>query len=298
MVWEIPYTFIAGTKAKANEVNGNFTSIKQFVDQLESNQATNELDISNLEANKADINGSQDEVFQVADAENNKDAVNLETLKDQTANTLDVIKGFIPSKSNSNTISCTAGDCWDSTYTEMISSSTSLSLQDTTLSADTTYYIYVCYNTDTSTCQLAFSTNSTTPALPVGFTLFRKIGNFTTDDENNIQFVFAEGATTFPSQLTTNGYTKLPNGLTFQWGVFTKNWAGAWDTTATVNFPTPFKSACFGVFEANNCKQNAGDKCLKFTIQSITNSSFTFLWQMERFNYTNSAKLYWFAIGV
>ena len=76
MVWEIPYTFIAGTKAKANEVNGNFTSIKQFVDQLESNLATAELDINNLETNKADINGSQNEVFQVADAENNKDAVN------------------------------------------------------------------------------------------------------------------------------------------------------------------------------------------------------------------------------
>ena len=43
MVWEIPYTFTAGTKAKANEVNGNFTSIKQFVDQLESNLATAEL---------------------------------------------------------------------------------------------------------------------------------------------------------------------------------------------------------------------------------------------------------------
>lgn len=298
MVWEIPYTFIAGTKAKANEVNGNFTSIKQFVDQLESNLATAELDISNLETNKADINGNQDEVFQVADAENNKDAVNLKTLKAQTANTLDVIKGFVPSKSSNNTISCTAGSCWDSTYKTIISSNTSLTLQDTNLSAKTTYYIYVCYNEETSTCELAFSTNNTTPTLPVGYTLFRKIGNFTTGDDSNIQFVFAEGAVQFPSKLTSNGYSKLPNGLTFQWGVFTKSWGGAWDTTATVNFPIPFSSACFGVFEANNCKQNAGDKCLKFTIQSITKSNFTFLWQMERFNYSNTAKLFWFAIGV
>ena len=218
MVWEIPYTFIAGTKAKANEVNSNFTSIKQFVDQLESNQATNELNISNLESNKADVNGSQTEIFQVANAANNFDAVNLQSLKDYTANTLDVIRGFIPSKSNSNTISCTAGDCWDSTYTEMISSSTSLSLQDTALSADTTYYIYVCYNTDTSTCQLAFSTNSTTPALPVGFTLFRKIGSFTTDNDSNIIFVAPISQQIDGINNQYDGYIKFPTGLIYMWG--------------------------------------------------------------------------------
>lgn len=194
MVWEIPYTFIAGTKAKANEVNGNFTSIKQFVDQLESNLATAELDINNLETNKADINGNQDEVFQVADAENNKDAVNLETLKAQTANTLDVIRGFVPSKSNKNTISCTAGDCWDSTYEVIINSSTSLSLQDTTLAASTTYYIYVCYDKETSTCKLTFSTNNTTPTLPAGFDNFRRIGSFITDGDGVIDVVSAEGS--------------------------------------------------------------------------------------------------------
>lgn len=209
MVWEIPYTFIAGTKAKANEVNSNFTSIKQFVDQLESNQATNELNISNLESNKADVNGSQTEIFQVANAANNFDAVNLQSLKDYTANTLDVIRGFIPSKSNSNTISCTAGDCWDSTYTEMISSSTSLSLQDTALSADTTYYIYVCYNTDTSTCQLAFSTNSTTPALPVGFTLFRLIGSFVTESDGDIGTVSAIGSVDLSNRI---GFIGSPYG--------------------------------------------------------------------------------------
>lgn len=194
MVWEIPYTFIAGTKAKANEVNSNFTSIKQFIDQLESNQATNELNISSLESNKANVNGSPTEIFQVANAANNFDAVNLQSLKDYTANTLDVIKGFIPSKSNSNTISCTAGDCWDSTYEQMISSSISLSLQDTSLANNATYYIYVCYDKETSTCKLVFSTDSNTPALPAGYDYFRKIGQFTTDSEGNIDIVSAIGS--------------------------------------------------------------------------------------------------------
>ena len=198
MVWEIPYTFIAGTKAKANEVNNNFTSIKQFVDQLESNLATAELDINNLETNKADINGSQNEVFQVADAENNKDAVNLETLKAQTVNSLDTIRGFIPFMSNATTISCTAGDCWDSTYEQMISSSTALSLQDTTLAASSTYYIYVCYDKETSSCKLAFSTNSTT--LPAGYDYFRIVGSFTTNSSGNIDTVYPIGSVDLSSR--------------------------------------------------------------------------------------------------
>lgn len=222
MVWEIPYTFIAGTKAKANEVNSNFTSIKQFVDQLESNQATNELDISSLEINKANVNGSQTEIFQVANAANNFDAVNLQSLKDYTANTLDVIRGFTPSKSSSNTISCTAGDCWDSTYEQMISSSVALSLQDTALSADTTYYIYVCYDKETSSCKLVFSTNSSTPSLPVGYDYFRKIGEFVTDEDGDIDIVMppAGGITWIIDTYVSgaSGYILYSNGLCEQWG--------------------------------------------------------------------------------
>lgn len=201
MVWEIPYIFIAGTKAKANEVNSNFTSIKQFVDQLESNQATNELNISSLESNKANVNGSQTEIFQVANAANNFDAVNLQSLKDYTANSLDVIRGFIPSKSNSTTISCTAGDCWDTTYEQMISSTTALSLQDTSLANNATYYIYVCYDKETSTCKLVFSTNSTTPTLPAGYDYFRKIGSFTTDGSGDIDNVSPIGSVDLSSRV-------------------------------------------------------------------------------------------------
>lgn len=297
MVWEIPYTFIAGTKAKANEVNGNFTSIKQFVDQLESNLATAELDINNLETNKADINGSQNEVFQVADAENNKDAVNLETLKAQTANSLDVIRGFIPSMSNAITISCTAGDCWDSTYEQMISSSTALSLQDTALAANTVYYIYVCYDKETSSCKLAFSTNSTTPTLPAGYDYFRKVGSFTTNGSGHIDIVSPLGTIQFPSMLTTNGYTKLPNGLTLQWGMYTGPWTD-WEQTVIITFPIAFTSACFAAFLSNTFRQNNGDKKRNECVTSFTRTNLIALVQNERYNFSNAGALCWFAIGV
>lgn len=276
MVWEIPYTFIAGTKAKANEVNSNFTSIKQFVDQLESNQATNELDISNLEANKADLNGSQETIFQVANAINNKDAVNLETLKDKTANTLDTIRGFVPSKSSSNTISCTAGDCWDSTYEVMISSPTSLSLQDTNLSADTTYYIYVCYNEETSGCQLAFSTNSSTPSLPVGYGYFRKLGKFVTDEDGNIDIVMppAGGIAWIIDTYVngTSGYILYSNGLCEQWGV-TKSSRGG--TPRTVTLIKAYSNSNYFVVLTSYEGGSAGAQYNNFQCTKRTPESFT-----------------------
>lgn len=297
MVWEIPYTFIAGTKAKANEVNGNFTSIKQFVDQLESNLATAELDINNLETNKADINGSQNEVFQVADAENNKDAVNLETLRAQTANSLDAIRGFIPFMSNATTISCTAGDCWDSTYKQMISSSTALSLQDTALAANTTYYIYVCYDKETSSCKLAFSTNSNTPTLPAGYDYFRKVGSFTTNSSGHIDIVSPLGTIQFPSRLTSNGYTKLPNGLTFQWGAYTGPWTD-WEQTVIITFPIAFTYGCFAAFLSSTFRQNNGDKRRNECVNSFTKTNLIALVQNEKANFSNAGALFWFAIGV
>ncbi len=45
MVFKIPYTFIPGTKAKANEVNSNFTCVADFLTEVNTNliTATNDL---------------------------------------------------------------------------------------------------------------------------------------------------------------------------------------------------------------------------------------------------------------
>ena len=290
MVWEIPYIFIAGTKAKANEVNGNFTSIKQFVDQLESNQATNELNISSLESNKADINGSQYEVFQVANAENNKDAVNLETLKDQTVNTLDTIRGFIASKSNSTTISCTAGDCWDSTYVQMISSPTALSLQDTTLADNSTYYIYVCYDKETSTCKLAFSTNSSTPTLPAGYDYFRRVGSFTTNSSGNIDTVtpYTGGGiwVTKTYRDGTSWYRLWSDGWKEQGGANISLTLG----TNTITFLTPFSDVNYTIFK--NAQDSGGGNTYA-RVQSFYNKTSSTVQTWADFNQI----IDWYACG-
>lgn len=194
MVWTIPNTFTGGTPANANEMNENFTSIKQFVDVLETQGANNEIDISTLTTNKADINGSTTQRFSVANPVSSLDAVNLQTLKDLTLNSRDTINGFKLSKTNNNTISATPGSCYDSTYEFMITSTLTLSKSEG-LGANATYYVFVCGDAQGENPQLVFTTSSTTPTLPSGYDYYRRIGNFTTDGYANINRVLNEGQT-------------------------------------------------------------------------------------------------------
>lgn len=193
MVWTIPNTFVGGTPANATEMNENFTSLKQFVDLLETQNASNEIDISNLTTNKADINGSTEQRFSVADPSASLDAVNLQTLKNLTLNSRDTINGFKLSKTNNTTIAATPGSCYDSTYEYMIQSTLTLS-HSQTLGASTTYYVFVCADQQGEQPQLVFTTSSTTPELPAGYDYYRRIGRFTTNSSARIDKVFSEGS--------------------------------------------------------------------------------------------------------
>lgn len=191
MPFNIPYTFQAGTKAKANEVNENFLAVKQFVDILEDNEATNEINIADLQTNKANVNGNPEQRFQCSDATASHDAVNLGTLIEYVDNTREVIRGYELSLFNTTTIQATPGSCYDSTFEYMILSNINLTVQTSSLAAETTYYVYVCADSDTKTNQLVYSTNNTTPSLPVGYEYYRRIGTFVTDDEGAISGVYS-----------------------------------------------------------------------------------------------------------
>lgn len=217
MVWIIPNTFIAGTKAKANEVNENFTSAKQFMDNLETEQATNTADILQLEQNKADLNGNFEQRFQVADATNSFDAINKQTLLNLVKNTQEVIKGFVLSRFNNTTVSATAGSCYDSTFKYMITSTTSLSKSQSNLGNNAKYYVYVCADKDNGNCKLVISLSNTTPELPSGFEYFRRLGYFTTDRNGNINQV-SNNSDTVAGKISDNGYVTLNGLVTIQWG--------------------------------------------------------------------------------
>lgn len=186
---EIPYTFIAGTKAKAKEVNDNFNAIAIFVDQLEVSNAELESLVNQISATKAELNGDSGNRFQVADALGNFDAINKRTLTNLTLNSRDCISGFVIAKQSNTSINCTPGACWDSTYTAMISSTTSLVKSQSNLQANGKYYVYVTSDKETGNCELVISLSNATPELPTGFEYFRQLGYFTTDSNGYIQSV-------------------------------------------------------------------------------------------------------------
>lgn len=241
MTWTIPNTFIAGTKAKSGEVNKNFTSLKLFVDTLETNQATNTTDILQLEQNKADLNGNNEQRFQVADATNSFDAINKQTLLNLVSNTQEVIKGFVLSKFNNTTVSATAGSCYDSTFVYMIKSDTSLSKAQTNLGENAKYYVFVCADKDNGNCKLVISLNNRTPELPAGFEYFRQLGYFTTDGTGKINQVLNHSDTA-SGYIGEKGYITLNGLVTIQWGYADVNLN---NSAVDVYLPVAYKSAHF-----------------------------------------------------
>lgn len=239
MTWTIPNTFIAGTKAKSGEVNKNFTSLKLFVDTLETNQATNTTDILQLEQNKADLNGNNEQRFQVADATNSFDAINKQTLLNLVSNTQEVIKGFVLSKFNSTTVSATAGSCYDSTFVYMIKSNTSLSKAQTNLGKNAKYYVYVCADKDNGNCKLVISLSNSTPELPAGFEYFRQLGYFTTNGDGEINQV-SNNSDTASGYIGEKGYITLNGLVTIQWGYADVNLN---NSAVDVDLPVAYKSA-------------------------------------------------------
>lgn len=72
--YQKPYTFRAGTYAKSSEVNADFDTLKDYVNELKD--YVEDILISSAPYNKANLNGSPTETFQVKDGESANDAVN------------------------------------------------------------------------------------------------------------------------------------------------------------------------------------------------------------------------------
>lgn len=79
MTYQKPYTFRAGTYAKAAEVNTNFDTIKNFIDGLE--EQIGDVETSSAVYNKANINGNAAIKFNVADGTTGNEAVNYNQLQ-------------------------------------------------------------------------------------------------------------------------------------------------------------------------------------------------------------------------
>lgn len=105
MVYQKPYTFRAGNYAKSSEVNANFDTLKDFVDDLQE-YIENKI-IGSAPYNKADRGGDPLQTFQVAEGSDGNDAVNVDQLNSVEARVADLeaVTPFVaPTYNNGTTV--------------------------------------------------------------------------------------------------------------------------------------------------------------------------------------------------
>ena len=208
MTISIPYTFVAGTKARAQEVNKNFEEIYKLGNSNASSIAQNALDIDTLDANKANLAGSSTQVFAVADATASNHAVNKQTMNKAITPILDIITGLTITKdsgSPTDTILVSPGSCYDSTKSVVLKLDSNTTKQNLNQGASTTYYVYIIGNDTGSSIDILISQNAVTPSLPTGYTKYRQIGYYTTTSDNKIWVITNNSVTnTDPNAVFSN----------------------------------------------------------------------------------------------
>lgn len=291
----IPYRFVPGTYAKAEEVNDNFAQTKQFVDLLETNVAEHDLSIMQLDTNKADINGNNSEVFRVANPIGDFDAINKQTMMDNLWVTQETIRGLRVTKASNNQVNISEGGCYDSTMKYLMRSYDTITTEAQTLTANTTYYVYLIGN-DTGDVDGILSLNSGSPSLPVGYNLYRNIANLVTDANGNILSINDTNAVQEYSD-----YLIFPNKTCFQWGRVSG--FSFYGQTKTVTFPRQFIDYNIRVMIGSNICQDTGDKGSTMSWKGITNTQLTLFCGVQGENADGSTggysniKVDWLAIG-
>lgn len=216
----IPYSFIAGTKAQAAQVNENFQAVATEVNSIGSDVADAEISITNLSNNKANVNGNSSNRFAVAAPVNDTDAVNKQYFNSLTQY---LLAGLVLSKADDEYISCTAGACFDTTGGKILQFASDVSKSEYPYNVSATYYVYIAgMPTGGTSTQLLISTSSSSPALPSGYTLYRGLGYFTTDSVGKIDTVYSYSSATGTDIINIannrTGYPNLSSGVSKTWG--------------------------------------------------------------------------------
>lgn len=231
----IPYTFVAGTKAKAAEVNADFQAVATEVNAQGSIITSVQATVTNLQNNKAEVNGNSSNRFSVATPINSYDAVNKIYLTDLTKY---LLVGLQLKKDDDDYIGCTKGATYDKTYSKILKFDADVSKQNTNQTANATYYVYIEGSADGTTTDLLISLSSDNPALDSGFTLYQYLGYYTTDEDGNISGIYG-AAPSSGIQVTKElnlrvGYPDLTAGVTKTWDeehtAEEPGWVRAWAT--------------------------------------------------------------------
>ena len=300
-----PYTFVGGTKARANEVNDNFDRLYEQVNTDITDIANLKNGVDDLRTNKADIQGSSTQRFSVADAVGNYDAINKQTMLSYIQNSIDIIYGYTITKDSANTILVSNGWCWDTTHSIILTTGGTVQKTNSTQVANATYYVYVIGNNDGSMVDIIITPESLNPPLPEGYTKYRKIGYYKTNGSNQISSEIVsygynpEGIqqpTAVVVESYVNGYTgyiRFNNGYKLEWGIY---YIHGGDNNYNVTLPYAFDTINYNVQLSWNAHQNAGDKRMNLRWLGRTTTGFGFESQLESFNSQDST-VFWFCTG-
>ena len=183
----IPYAFTGGLSAKAQEVNVNFDQIRKFGEDVVTNFTNTSIEIQKLQSGKANLNGNEGIVFNVAQAVEDHHAVPLYQLQNLILPMKYIIGGLTIEKTGNTSIAVKPGACYDSTYTYPMQLD---NIKAYALSSHTnkTFAVYVIGNPVTNPNKITRIRpviEGTMPDLQVG-EVYRKIGSFSFGADGNI----------------------------------------------------------------------------------------------------------------
>lgn len=182
-ITNLRWKFTPSTNAKASELNENLNQLVSKINEVVQELTT----ISNSLSDVVHTSTSKANVLEVANAINNLDAVNLQTMKDFMKPFMGVILGYlITLNAELNTISITNGLCYDTTGKYQIYSFTGFSAVTTNRQANTTLQMYVLKDTTTTDNPTLQITPNLYPTLVNDNIVYRLIGTAKTDASGTI----------------------------------------------------------------------------------------------------------------
>ena len=184
------WKFTASTKAKANEINENFTQLLNKDNEL--------IDaIDNINTNIADVvhkGTSASDVLQVANALNSLDAVNLQTFNSLIEPLKGVMNGYkVKLNMVSNTIYISPGVCYDSLGNRIIKSTEQLSVLGTGRMANATLNLFILKDYTNNNNPTPQVTNNDYPTLETSTTIYRRMAQLLTNAEGKVTEVIPVG---------------------------------------------------------------------------------------------------------
>ena len=184
------WKFTAGTKAKANEVNENFTQLLN-----KDNEIIDAIDTINTSiADVVHKGTSASDVLQVANALNSLDAVNLQTLNSLIEPLKGVMNGYrVNLNMVSNTIYISPGSCYDSLGNRVIKSTQDLSVIGTGRMANATLNLFILKDYTNNNNPTPQVTHNDYPTLETSTTIFRRLGQLLPNAEGKVTEVIPVG---------------------------------------------------------------------------------------------------------